>query len=211
MTEHDPNLQPQQERSRRTLARLLSATIQTLNEGGLEGATIPRIADTAGVSPATVYRRFKDKQDLLRAAFLYMLESSNARNHIHLARELALPTLAEAVRRFLELHFAQYRQNGQLMGALRQFIQTDDDTQAIRDIVADNLDLVVQALLAYRDEISHPKPERALRIAILTATTAVETKFFAPRSAWATLQPLADEELMEELIRSFLAYLKSPG
>src|SRR3546814_9648839 len=63
-----PDRPPQQERSRRTHARLLEATLKTLAEHGLDGATIPRIARVADVSPATVYRRFVDKQALLRAA-----------------------------------------------------------------------------------------------------------------------------------------------
>lgn len=213
MTQQDTDLEPRQERSRRTLARLLSATIQTLNESGLEGATIPRIARRAGVSPATVYRRFKDKQDLLRAGFLYMLEASNAQNHMHLAEELARPTLAAAVRRLLELHVAQFRKHGQLMGALRQFKEADEDpafVQAVQDIIEDNLDMVIQAMLAHRGEIGHPAPEQAVRIATLTATTAIETIFFSPRSPWATLQPMSDEALIEELARGYVAYLRNP-
>ena len=46
--------EPQQERSRRTLENLLEATIRTLHEGGLDGATIPRIAEAAGVSREAV-------------------------------------------------------------------------------------------------------------------------------------------------------------
>src|SRR3546814_16186659 len=44
-----PDRPPQQERSRRTHARLLEATLKTLAEHGLDGATIPRIARVADV------------------------------------------------------------------------------------------------------------------------------------------------------------------
>ena len=213
MARHKADLEPQQERSRRTLARLLSATINLLNESGLDGATIPRIAGDAGVSPATIYRRFKDKQDLLRAAFLHMLEASNAQNREHLAKELAHPTLAQAAHRFIELTFAQYRQRGRLLGTLKQFMQADENSdfsQAARRIIEDNLNLVVQAMLAYRSAIAHPQPELAVRIAILTASTAIETIYFAPHSAWSILQPISDEALTEELTRSYVAYLTAP-
>lgn len=213
MAQQEKTLKPQQERSRRTLESLLSATVRTLHESGLEGATIPRIASAAGVSPAAIYRRFKDKQDLLRAAFLAMLETSQAQNRLHQAKALTGLGLVEAARRFIELNFAQYRQRGQLLGALYQFMQADKDSefvQAARSIIEGNLDLVVQNMLAYRKEIMHAHPERALRIAILTASTAIQTIFFMPRTAWSTLQPMTDEELMEELTLGFVAYLKAP-
>lgn len=213
MENEEIDLEPQQERSRRTLARLISATAMTLMEDGLEGATIPRIAEAADVSPATVYRRFKDKKDLLRVALLHVLESSNVQNRVHLARELARPTLAGAAHRYVELNFAQFRKNGQFMGALKQFLGSDEDPEFVKDAmqaIKVNLDLVVKVMLGYRKEIAHPKPERAIRIAVLTTSTAVESICLSPRSQWAALQPKHDEELIEELARGFVAYLKCP-
>jgi AcrR family transcriptional regulator len=49
---------PRQKRSEKTLANLLAATIQAIDEEGLNGAKIPRIVALAGVAPASVYRRF---------------------------------------------------------------------------------------------------------------------------------------------------------
>jgi AcrR family transcriptional regulator len=65
-----------QARSRDSLTRLLKAAVEILNEHGIEGATIPRIAARANVSPGTVYRRFRDKDALLREVCLRMLEDS---------------------------------------------------------------------------------------------------------------------------------------
>lgn len=212
MQNQDTTLEPQQERSRRTLENLLAATIRTVHESGLEGATIPRIAEAAGVSPATVYRRFKDKRDLLRAAFLHMLEASQAQNHMHLAKALTRPTLDQTALRFIEMNFTQFRQGGQLLGALKQFMEADGDSKfrrAARRIVEGNLELVFQVILTHRKEITHEHPERAVRIAVLTATNAIETNFFKPQTAWRILQPITDETLIEELTRAFIAYLKS--
>lgn len=61
---------------------------------------------------------------------------------------------------------------------------------------------------AYRKEIAHPDPERAVRIAILTSSTAIEAIFLAPGSAWDTLQPISDATLVAELARASVAYLK---
>src|SRR5271165_5405649 len=65
-----------QARSRESLARLLKAAAEILNKDGLEGATIPRIAARAGLSPGTVYRRFADKDALLREVCLRLLEEN---------------------------------------------------------------------------------------------------------------------------------------
>lgn len=213
MDDEDIDLEPQQERSRRTLARLIQATAVTLMEHGLDGATIPRIAEIADVSPATVYRRFKDKKDLLRVAILHVLEGSNVGNRVLLAKKLSCPTFAEAARRLVEINLDQFRKNGQFMGALVQFLESDDDEAFVTDArqaLRTNLDLVIKAMLAYREEISHPDPERALRLAVLMTSQSIESFCLSTRSQWATLQPIEDKELIEELTHAFVAYLKSP-
>src|SRR2546430_13648548 len=60
---------PKQARSRLTVHRLVSATEALLAQGGLEAATVPAIASLAGVSVGVVYRRFPDKDNLLRAVY----------------------------------------------------------------------------------------------------------------------------------------------
>src|SRR5580704_3171584 len=65
-----------QARSRESLARLLKATIDVLDKDGIEGATIPRIAARAGLSPGTVYRRFPDKDALMREVCIRAFESN---------------------------------------------------------------------------------------------------------------------------------------
>ncbi|WP_168184683.1 TetR/AcrR family transcriptional regulator [Oleiagrimonas sp. MCCC 1A03011] len=202
---------PQQERSRRTLARLLAATIWTLDELGLENATIPRIARKAEVSPATIYRRFESKQALLRAAFLHMLKRSNQANRERAGEKLG-GSLERAARTLIDHFFAQFRQHYHLLRALDRFMETDDDpafVEAAQAIERDNLEQIVQAMLAHRAAIAHPDPERAVRIATLTAATTINTIAFKPRNLWRTVLPEANEALAEELTRTYVAYLKS--
>src|ERR1051325_11736278 len=59
----------QQTRSKETAVRLLQAAEQVLEKRGLKGASVPEIARRAGVSPASIYRRFIDKDGLLREVF----------------------------------------------------------------------------------------------------------------------------------------------
>src|SRR6185295_13740379 len=69
-------LAPKQDRSRESSKRLLKATIETLSEKGLDGCTIPRIAAKAELSPGSVYRRYPDKDALLQAAVIAVLEAN---------------------------------------------------------------------------------------------------------------------------------------
>lgn len=203
---------PQQERSRRTHARLLEATIKTLVEHGLDGATIPRIARVADVSPATIYRRFVDKPALLRAACLHVLERSNQANREHLVEKLGQGPLERAARVLTGLMFMQHRQHPKLIQAMETFVGSDDDqafVSAASAIVDDNLNLLIQAMLLHRAEITHPDPELAVRIATLTVATAIGMKALKPRSIWRTVQPITDDALADELAREYVAYLRS--
>jgi len=203
---------PQQERSRRTLARLLAATIWTLDEVGLQEATIPRIAKKADVSPATIYRRFENKQALLRAAFLHMLERSYQANREFLREKLSVGSLEHAVRQLIELFFGQFRLHYNLLRAMDQFVEADDNpafVEAALDIEQSNLDQVIQAMLAHRSEITHPDPGRAVRIATLTAATAIRMLSLRPRTIWRTVQPDEKKSLADELTRAYVAYLRS--
>ena len=60
---------PKQERSLQTLNRLLDAAENVLEEEGLDAATVPKIARRAGVSVGVVYRRFPNKDALIRGVY----------------------------------------------------------------------------------------------------------------------------------------------
>ena len=72
-------LAPQQERSRESLRKLQKATAEVLGQHGVEGTTIPRIAQHAGLTPGAIYRRFHDKDALLEATILGILERQEER------------------------------------------------------------------------------------------------------------------------------------
>jgi len=49
---------------------LVDATIKLVNEDGFHNAPMSKIAKTAGVSPATIYLYFENKQDLVNKVFI---------------------------------------------------------------------------------------------------------------------------------------------
>src|SRR5437868_13737297 len=103
---------PQQARSRRTLELLLAATVAVIEAEGLAGVTIPAVAARAGVSTGSIYRRFVDKEALIRAAFLRLLEASQIADRKTLKAErlvgMGLERTSRALCRGLVRQFRSY-------------------------------------------------------------------------------------------------------
>jgi AcrR family transcriptional regulator len=210
MTSEESSRTARQDRSRATAERLLNATIGILDESGLDGAVIPRIAEAAGVAPASVYRRFADKNALLRAAFLHALEQSNEANRGMLDTLMQGDSLAATVRKLITLLFDQYRQHPHFLRALSRFIDADSDqafVQEARTILRANVDLVVGVLLKHRGEIAHASPEPALRFMVLNAGCSIETFALDPHSLWHVEPSISDAELADSLVHCFVAHL----
>ncbi len=60
---------PRRVRGEPLVARVLDATIEELARTGYEGLTLERVAVRAGVNRTTIYRRWPNKGELVRAAF----------------------------------------------------------------------------------------------------------------------------------------------
>ncbi len=206
-------LEPKQARSRDSLHRLTRAAWHVLNEKGLQGATIPRIAARARVSPGTVYRRFPDKDALLREVVLETLRSADEHNKSVLTPELAarksFAALAEiAVRTSL----ASHRANAGLLRAIIQFTlshPSDAFKRKVADLENRAFGRIVDFMLLKRAEINHPTPEEAIAFGMLLVGLALREFVvldIVPDVRDPRL-PANDEDLARELTRSFLSYL----
>src|SRR5436853_6436505 len=82
-------LEPQQARSRESTRKLLNAAAEVLGQHGVEGTTIPRIAQHAGLTPGAGYRRFPDKDALLEAVVIGILERQEQSLRIPLTPDTA--------------------------------------------------------------------------------------------------------------------------
>jgi AcrR family transcriptional regulator len=206
----DTEKSPQQDRSRATAQRLLSATIRVISESGLDAATVPKIAALAEVAPASVYRRYHDKDALIRAAFLHVLEQSNANNRLHLKSALLQQTLKSTAVKLMEVLFEQYRQNPLLIRSLTRYLDSTDDRDFIhrvRSVMVANVEEIVAVLLHHRDEIVQTDPERALRFALLNATCSIEAYALDANSLWHGFGDFSPDLLAAELAAGFVAYL----
>ncbi|MGA8873211.1 MAG: helix-turn-helix domain-containing protein [Candidatus Acidiferrales bacterium] len=212
MAAHTPYKAPKQARSRRSLRRLLDAAESVFDKYGLEGATLPRIAREAGLSPASVYRRFRDKDALIRAVFTRTSEM----NVEELAKEVDL----EAVRKIGIRVFTSHWISGMLRGygmrtglirAAMMYGQQHPRAAFVRrqkELELQNFRKMVDIFLLWRDEIRHPDPRSAVIYgAMIVAFAARELILFDQAEAFEGLVPVSNDHLEKELSRGFLRYL----
>jgi AcrR family transcriptional regulator len=202
---------PKQARSRLTLHRLLSAAEALLDHGGLEAATVPAIAKAAGVSVGVVYRRFPDKDMLLRAVYQRAFENFAQQNisRLQLVNTMDVP-LPMLVRGMVRGIAEGYRRKGGLFRALMQYARTHHDSE-FRDLARQmnraTLYHVVTLLLKHRDEIRHPDPEMAIEFGLLAVSSVLHALILEKEPPPGIRPP---ERFEEELARMFLSYLGLP-
>lgn len=204
----------QQTRSRRTHEQLLAATIAVLDQHGLEGTTIPRIAAKARVTPGAVYRRFPDKNALLREAWLRVLRENARHGAALLAPESwRHAPLAAVVRQIVTMTLLGHTRHRELLRALMIYTLDHADAGFRResaDLQEAVFRTVTQVLLARRSEIGHPDPESAVPFALLMVGVAAKGVLTMPRDAkqLSRFVPDAETRLERELPEMVLAYLQ---
>ena len=207
-------LEPQQARSRESTRRLLKAAAEVLGQHGLEGTTIPRIAQHAGLTPGAVYRRFPDKDALLEAVVIGILERQEERMRVaftpDLVRQVPLAVFAEQL---VSSMLVGYRANAGLLRALRQFSQGRFYTPFCKraaKLEMRTIQHLVELFLLHRDEVKHPDPPLALSFALMTLTSTLVELILADHDLkyWQAVIPKDDQSLKRELLRVFLSYLR---
>ena len=205
---------PQQARSRESTRKLLKAAAEVLGQHGINGTTIPRIAQHAGLTPGAVYRRFPHKDALLETVLIGILERQDERLRMMLtpamARQIPLAVFAEQL---INNMLVSYRANAGLMRALRQFAQGRDHTSFYRKV--NKLEMrtykyLVELFLLHRKEIKHPDPQMAVSFALVMLISTLIELFLADHDMknWQAVIPKDDQSLKRELLRSFLSYLR---
>ncbi len=198
---------PQQDRSRKTLERILDATEEIIRERGVEAVTIPEVARVARSSVGSFYARFPDKATLLHTLHERACEQSIATAEValeagrwgHLGTE-ALICL------FVDFAVRLFRERQPIMLAFSAALSTDPGFAARRARTAAALARSLQALLlARRAEIHHPDPPEAIAMSLRVVTATLEQRnsleLGGPEVA------IADEKLIAELSRMVVLYL----
>ena len=167
-----------QERGRKAVERLLGAAEKILESRGLEAATVPVIAAGAGMSVGNVYKRFPDKDSLLRAVYERFFAESLAANEFALdpAKWKDIPT-TEVLSTLVTGMIEGYRSRRALVRALLLYAQTRGDAEFrahAEQIRLQTLGLFERMLRDRRADIGHPHPERAIRFVVMLLAHALE-------------------------------------
>ncbi len=202
---------PRQARSRETLLRLLDAAEAVMLRHGVEGTTLPRIARHARVAPATVYRRFRNKEALMRAVFRRFNERSSGAREQFDADRLRGIGLVPFATQVVQGMVRGFRANAALSRAAVLYAEKNPKADFIRksgESESKSFQRMVDTFLVWRDEINHPDPELAIRLAFLVVASMLrDLVIFDRMRLMASVIPVDDDVLKRELPRVFLACL----
>ncbi len=202
-----------QERGRHTLERLLNAAEQMLDFVGLEGATVPAIAAAAGVSVGTVYKRFPDKDAVLRAVYERFFADLLAANQFALdpAKWVDTPTI-ELVTTVVAGMVEGYRSRQSLIRALLLYAHAHTDSEFREHAEERRLETLklFEALLRDRKaDIGHPHPERAIRFVVGLFGHALQDAVVSESGSRGLLA--SGSESSAELAKIVVGYLRVKG
>lgn len=166
---------PQQERSRRSLERILTAGADLLAERGYDGFAIAEVCSRAHVSAGALYGRFPSKDALILAIHEDVMramadEGADVfRDDAHWPEE----GIADFVERAVRALLAHYERHERL---LKVFILRSAVDPAMRRQGAASIARVAEAfsarLLTRSDELPHPDPAAAVRACFTIAFEA---------------------------------------
>lgn len=206
------HVSPKQERSRRTLERILDAAEALLDDKPLDEITVRDVVQRAGSSVGSFYARFPGKDDLVAALL--------ARYHEEALEELTRAAadegwagqgLEHVVQRFIAGVIAVCRRRRGLL-RLRVQLRLSGDERLAQEPERDREAVgLVQALFPLDDpQIRHPDPQFAVAFALRIIDEVVGGAILAPEIS-GSYGELDDESLARETTRAVMAYLSGPG
>jgi AcrR family transcriptional regulator len=174
---------PLQARSRRTLTRIVEASLALIAERGRGALTVQDVVSRARISVGSFYARFAGREELLRYLDDELAERERGRWQGAFAERITSDTAIEArVRTVVEL----------LLGSAAGV-----SAEAHTHLRA----AATETLLENRRLFRHPDPEAAVEVAYAATLGAARHR----PSEWN------DERFADELVRMWLAYLGARG
>ena len=198
---------PKQQRSQDTQRKLLVALHNCLETKFFEHITIKELAEQAGVSVGTFYRRFKDKESLL--PLLYQDFGNDLSQWVSELEAMEFSCLREAVEKvsletyqFLHTRQSIFRTlhlNSRLHSEL-----LDSDKSVDRKEIYQRL---ASILLCFRGEFSVNKQQEAANIAIFLIINSLLDKVLYPTLTPAIACDIDAQAFTAELPNIILPYL----
>ena len=202
--------EPQQDRSTRTRAQLLDATEKLIEEYGIDGLTIARVASEAGCSVGSLYHHFQDKQAIIYAVLDRLAHETalTAAEGLEVERWEGV-TLLGVLEGYLRYALKWYRRFPGVIQAQRILAMNDPHVAArLQTTNREVRGMIVQLLRKRSHEVSHPDPNLAIGVTLATLRAALNQRgmSFLP-GAPVDGPKMSDEAFIREMIRMSSAYL----
>lgn len=197
---------PKQTRSRRTLERIVRASLEILEEEGPEGLTVKAIVKRADSSVGSFYARFQGKDDLLEYLGERVWTEAAERWDRTLAErdwsELELGQLMEGA---VGLLAEAGRSRASYLRALNQASSSGDAFAAFRAHV---LGGIASLLLDRREDLGHPDPEMAVGMGLRAVVGLLDQ---AQSGGWDAPDPEVLTREAARLLRRYLTPAEGDG
>lgn len=204
---------PQQARSRETFERILRAARGLLVEGGVEAVEVQEVVRRAEVGVGSFYARFEGREALI--GYLHDRLWTDAERwwsaFLEPRRWEGAPLEAvagELVRVLVRSHF-QHEAELRAFWTRAAARPADRIMERTAEWDAAFVEKGAALLLARRDRIGHPRPERAARLGLFQLLATLRGHLFFPDSL-PLVAPISLSDLVLELLRSLLSYVGAP-
>ncbi len=202
--------EPQQDRSARTRTQLLDATQKVLEEEGVEGLTIARVAHVAGCSVGSLYHHFQDKQTIVYAVLDRFARETTltAREGLKQERWDGVDLLG-VLEGYLQYTLRWHRRFPGVIQAQRLLALQDPNIQVrLHAHIKTVRELILKLLRLRVHEVRHPDPGLALHVVLATlrATVSQRTQALLP-GARSTEPRQSDESFIREMLCMSAGYL----
>lgn len=209
---------PRQERSRRTLGRIVEATEWLLLERGPDGLTVKDVVARAETSVGAFYTRFGSKDDAVVYVQARFWDEVRGQWADFLAPERwegvgAGPIVAEVIRRFCRLFLSGEVRARALLNEL--VVRRDEKLLArIRELDAEIARMMGRLLESRWDELGHPRPGEAVEVGFRRVISAVRDQVLigsaAPTGAERVQSEAeAERDLVLSLVQMYGSFLRT--
>lgn len=200
---------PKQQRSQDTQQKLINAVYRCLENKFFEHISIKEIADHAGVSVGTFYRRFKDKESLL--PLLYQDFGNDLSAWVRKLEQREYTSLENVVDQFcLETYeFLQSKRSVFRTLHLNSRLHSeilDSDKMVDRKSIYQDLAKIV---LRYANDIDDNDKDKKASVAVYMVITGLLDKVVYPQLTPAIACDIDAQEFAHELPKMILAYITS--
>ena len=201
-----------QDRSRKTQDRILQATSKLLETEPFESISVRRIIEEARTSIGSFYARFRDKEALLPVLYAEYEQQLGRR-----IRKLRVSTSQaeslEELARLIVKHLMEIGEVPNLSRALYEYATRAPHSAESSDLSKrrrEQYRFLLDALLRFRDEITHDDPERAVELAVYFAAVTCRNRLLYPMAPHTRTLKLSKRELEAELVTLLTGYLVNP-